>query len=274
MNDEKRLLYKNLANKIRRDIIEMLHNAGSGHAGGSLSEVEILISLYYEVMNIDPKNPDMYERDRFILSKGHAAPGLYAVLANRGYFSMDELNNLRKMGSILQGHPCMDKTPGIDFSTGSLGHGLSAAIGMAMAMKLNGLDSRAYALLGDGEINEGQIWEAAMYASKMNLTNVVAILDYNGVQLDGLTKDIMPMEPMTDKWASFNWNVICVDGHDVASVTQGLQKSFECKDKPSIIIADTVKGKGISFMENDNKWHGKPINDNDYAKAISELKEV
>lgn len=274
MNDEKKKFYKQLAQKIRHDIIDMLHGAGSGHAGGSLSEVEILISLYYEVMNIDPKNPDMEDRDRFILSKGHAAPGLYAVLANRGYFPVEELSSLRKMGSKLQGHPCMDKTPGIDFSTGSLGHGLSAAIGMAMGMRINGLSSKAFVLLGDGEINEGQIWEAAMFAPKMNLNNVIAILDYNGVQLDGLTKDIMPMEPMADKWASFNWNVISVDGHDVASFTQGLREAFECKDKPSIIIADTVKGKGVSFMENDNKWHGKPINDEDYAKAKSELKEV
>lgn len=274
MNDEKKLGYSNLARKIRRDIINMIYKAGSGHSGGSLSEVEILISLYYEIMNISPDKPHMPNRDRFILSKGHAAPGLYAVLANRGYFPVEELNNLRKFGSILQGHPCMDKTPGVDYSTGSLGQGLSASIGMALGMRLNNMDSRAFVLLGDGEINEGQVWEAAMYAAKMKLNNVVAILDYNGVQLDGLTKDVMPMEPMTDKWKSFNWNVIEAEGHDVCSLVDAFNKAFECKDKPSIIIAKTVKGKGVSFMENKNQWHGKPINNDDYCKATIELEEA
>lgn len=271
---EKHLEYKKLALKVRREIIEMLYKAGSGHAGGSLSAVEILIALYYEVMSIDPANPNKFDRDRFILSKGHATPVLYSVLANREYFPKQELDSLRQLGSILQGHPCLYKTPGVDASTGSLGQGLSTAIGMALAMRMDGLDNKIFVLLGDGELNEGQIWESAMYASKEKLTQVVAILDYNGVQLDGLTRDIMPIEPIADKWESFNWNVIHADGHDVCSMVNALNKAITCQHSPSIIIAKTVKGKGISFMENKNQWHGKPVTDEFYSMAMKELEEA
>lgn len=271
MDLNKQKEYQQLAFKMRKQIIGMLHNAGSGHAGGSMSELEILISLYYEIMNIDPKNPKKVDRDRFILSKGHASPGLYTVLANKGYFNVDELSNLRKFGSILQGHPCMNITPGVDFSTGSLGQGLSAGIGMALAMEQDNMDAQVYVLIGDGELNEGQNWEAMMFAAKMKLDKLVAILDYNKVQLDGTADEIMPMEPIVDKWQSFGWNVVRCDGHNIANVTESLVAAKEYSGKPTVVIADTVKGKGITFMENKNTWHGKPIDDEHFALANSLL---
>lgn len=271
MEPDKQRDYKKLAHNMRKQIIDMLHTAGSGHAGGSMSELEILISLYYEIMNIDPKDPKKADRDRFILSKGHASPGLYTVLANRGYFDIEELGSLRKFGSILQGHPCMNITPGVDFSTGSLGQGLSAGLGMALAIEQDNMDSHVFVLIGDGELNEGQNWEAMMFAAKMKLDKLVAILDYNKVQLDGTADEIMPMEPIANKWLSFGWNVIRCDGHDIADVTRALQSAKEHAGKPTVVIADTVKGKGITFMENKNTWHGKPIDDEHFALANSIL---
>ncbi|MGI6776682.1 MAG: transketolase [Acetivibrionales bacterium] len=259
------------ARQLRIELIDMLYEAQSGHPGGSLSEIEILIALYYEIMNVQAEEPFKKERDRFILSKGHAAPGLYVVLADKGYFPKGELKHLRQLGSILQGHPCMDKTPGIDFSSGSLGQGLSAGIGMALASRIDGIDNRVYVLLGDGELNEGQVWEAVMFAAKMKLDNIIAIVDYNRVQLDGTADEIMPMDPLSAKWESFNWNVIEVDGHDVEEVINALRKAKEYKGKPSVIIANTVKGKGVSFMENKHQWHGKPISKEEYIMARQEL---
>lgn len=268
---ESAINYSEIAADIRRDIIEMLHRAGSGHAGGSLSETEILVTLYYGVLRVDPTQPEMEDRDRFILSKGHAAPGLYAVLARKGYFPGEELTRLRRKGSILQGHPDMKKTPGVDFSTGSLGQGLSAGCGMALAGRLAGKDYRVYVLLGDGELNEGQIWEAAMAAAKLKLDNLVAIVDRNHVQLDGTSDEIMPLEPLADKWRANNWHVICADGHDCKELLSAFEEAKSVREKPVVILAETVKGKGVSFMEGDYHWHGKPINDEEYARAVREL---
>jgi len=261
-----------IVSSVRINIINMLYRAGSGHPGGSLSEVEILIALYFGAMKIDPEHPDDETRDRFILSKGHASPGLYAVLAERGFFDKAELNTLRQIGSILQGHPDMKKTPGVDFSTGSLGQGLSVGCGMALGAKLKGLKSRIYVLLGDGELNEGQVWEAAMSAVKFKLDNLTAIVDRNHVQLDGTADDIMPMDPLSDKWKSFNWHVFNADGHDVGDMLRSIDEAIKIKDgRPSVIIAETIKGKGVSFMENDYRWHGKIIDGKEYETALYEL---
>jgi transketolase len=260
-----------IAGDLRIDIIEMLHKAGSGHAGGSLSAVEILTVLYFKVMRIDPSDFHMEGRDRFILSKGHAAPALYAVLAKRGYFGKAVLQTLRQTGSMLQGHPDMKKTPGVDFSSGSLGQGLSVGCGMAWGLKNRKINSNVYVLLGDGELNEGQIWEAAMAAVKFKVGNLIAIVDHNGVQLDGTTNVIMPMEDIPAKWRAFGWHVTEVDGHDFQSLIDTFENIKCIKDKPNVIIARTVKGKGVSFMENDYRWHGRLIDDKDFEKAIEEL---
>lgn len=260
-----------ICSKLRLDIIEMLHNAGSGHPGGSLSVVEILVALYFSVMHINPPNIHFPERDRFILSKGHAAPGLYAVLAERGYFNKEELSTLRKIGSRLQGHPDMKKTPGLDFSSGSLGQGLSVGCGMALIARLEKLPSRIFVLLGDGELQEGQIWEAVMSAAKYKLSNLIAIVDYNGVQLDGKVSDIMPLEPLVDKWRANSWNVLEADGHSMEDLLKKLEIAEKMKNMPTVIIAKTIKGKGVAFMENNHQWHGKSINDETYMAAMKLL---
>jgi len=264
---------KSKANKIRKDIVKMITEAGSGHPGGSLSAVEIVTALYFKVMRHNPKNPKWKDRDRFILSKGHAAPLLYSVLAESGYFEVKELLTLRKLGSRLQGHPDMKRLPGIEISTGSLGHGLSVGNGMAMAGKLDGKDYRVYVLLGDGECQEGQIWEAAMTASHYKLDNVTAILDYNGLQIDGPVKDVMNISPISDKWRAFGWHVIEINGHDFKEILDAFERVKNVKDKPSIIIAHTVKGKGISFMENVVDFHGKAPTKEQMARALKELEE-
>lgn len=253
--------------KFRNDLIDLLHSLQTGHPGGSLSCCEIVTTLYQEIMNIDPKNPNKKDRDHFILSKGHAAPMLYLNLAEKGFFPKEELKTLRQINSSLQGHPCVHKTPGVELSTGPLGLGLGAGIGMALADRYQGLNSYTYVLLGDGEIQEGAIWEAALAGAKFKTDNVIAILDNNGVQLDGTLEEIMPMGDISAKWLSFGWNVISCDGHDIASFVEAVEKAKSSTGKPNIIIAKTVKGKGIDFMEGKNTWHGKAINDEDYAKA-------
>jgi transketolase len=270
MSNKEKLL-SDLANKLRIDVIRMLYNVKTGHPGGSLSAMEILVDLYFNQMNINPKDPKWKDRDMFIASKGHCAPALYSVLAEQGFFPKSEQKNLRQLGSILQGHPDMKKTPGIDMSTGSLGLGLSAAIGMALSAKLDSRNNYIYVLLGDGEIEEGQIWEAAMSAAKFKIDNVITILDNNGVQLDGSTNEIMPLGDIGNKFKSFGWNVIHADGHDIKSIDQAIDEAKSVKGLPSIIIAKTVKGKGVSFMEGKNEWHGKPINEDEYEKAMAEL---
>jgi len=264
---------EDISRQLRLDVIEMLYRAQSGHPGGSLSAVEIIATLYFKVMRIDPGNPKKQDRDRFILSKGHGAPILYAALARRGYFNKEELSDLRQIGSILQGHPDMKKTPGVDFSSGSLGQGLSVGCGMALGSRLNKFRNRIYVLLGDGELNEGQVWEAAMSASKFRLNNLVAIVDHNRVQLDGTTDEIMPMEPMADKWKAFGWNTYEVDGHSIRDIINVLENTGIENDMPNVIIARTVKGKGVPFMENRHQWHGKPINREEYEMACNELEK-
>lgn len=263
--------FESLARTIRGDILKMLNNASSGHTGGSLSAVEILISLYFYKMRHNPKNSKWVDRDRFVLSKGHGAPALYTVLARSGYFDLAELAGLRKLGSILQGHPDMKVTPGIDVSTGSLGQGLSMANGMALALKLDKRPSRVYALMGDGENQEGQIWEAAMAAAHYKLDNVCAILDHNGLQIDGPVNEIMKIEPIADKWACFGWEVFRVNGHDFPEIIDALDKAETIKNKPSLIVARTVKGKGVSFFEGKVEYHGVPPTDEELAKALVEL---
>lgn len=259
--------------KFRIDLIKMLYKAQTGHPGGSLSLTEIITTLYFEKMKVFPKDPLNVERDRFILSKGHAAPMLYLALAEKGFFPKEELKGFRQLGSILQGHPCQKETPGVDLSTGPLGLGLSAGVGMALGNKLKNINSYVYVIMGDGELQEGIVWEAAMSASKFKVNNLIVILDNNGVQLDGTLEEIMPMLDITKKWEAFGWNVINIDGHDVEQISEAIDKAKQNKDKPTIIISKTVKGKGISFMEGKNIWHGKPINAKEYEKAIAELKE-
>lgn len=263
---------KEISKSIRRNVVEMIYHAKSGHPGGSLSIVDILTVLYFEEMNVDSKDPRKKDRDRLVLSKGHAAPGLYATLMEKGYISKDLVTELRKFGSPLQGHPDLKKLPGIDMSTGSLGQGLSAAQGMALAAKLDNLDYRVYTILGDGEVQEGQIWEAAMSIANFGLDNLVAILDSNDLQIDGNVSKVMPVEPLTSKFEAFNWNVINIDGHNYDEIRDALEKARNTKGKPTIIIAKTVKGKGVSFMENEAGWHGKAPNKEEFEKAMEELK--
>jgi len=260
-----------IAKKIRRHIIEMIGEAKSGHPGGSLSAVETLVTLYWDVMRHDPAKPKWPARDRFILSKGHAAPVLYAVMAECGYCPVDELKTLRKMGSIYQGHPDVRFLPALEASTGSLGQGLSLALGMGSAFKLDGLDSRAYVMLGDGESQEGQIWEAAMYGGYHKVDNVCAIVDYNKIQLDGFVKDILDVAPLADKWRAFGWHTIVIDGHDLLQVKAAFVEAAATKGKPTCIVANTIKGKGVSFMENNPKWHGIAPSPQEVELALKEL---
>ena len=269
MRDHKGL--NEIANVIRKDIVSMICKSKSGHPGGSLSAVEILTALYFDQMNIDPTNPKMEDRDRFVLSKGHAAPALYATLSERGYFDKEELNHLRQIGSMLQGHPDMKKIPGVEMSTGSLGQGFSLACGMAMAAKLDNAPWNVYALLGDGEVQEGIIWEAAMSAAHYKLDNMIAFLDYNGLQIDGDVESVMNINPIEDKFKTFGWNVITIDGHDFDQIFAALDMAKDTVDKPTMIIAKTIKGKGVSFMENQASWHGSAPSEEQLQQALSEL---
>ncbi len=256
---------------LRRDIVQMIYTAGSGHPGGSLSAADIIATLYFHVMRHRPQEPDWPDRDRFVLSKGHAAPALYAALAESGYFPVSELLNLRKTGHMLQGHPSMKTTPGVDMSTGSLGQGLSAAIGMALAGRIDGKDYTVYTMLGDGEIEEGQIWEAAMFAAHYGVDNLIAFLDKNGLQIDGPTDKVMSSEPLADKWRAFGWHVIEIDGHDIPQILDAIGEAKGVEGRPVMIIASTVKGKGVSFMENVVGFHGKAPNEEQYRQAIDEI---
>ena len=271
MMDERKQELESLCLRFRNELIDLLYEIQTGHPGGALSCLEILTTLYTEKMNHNPKNPKMEGRDRLILSKGHAAPILYMNLAEQGYFKKEELKTLRQINSNLQGHPCMHKTAGVELSTGPLGLGLGAGLGMCLGERLKGNDSYIYVILGDGEIQEGSIWESAMAASKFNADHLIAILDNNGVQLDGTLEEIMPMGDIKAKWEAFGWNVIPCDGHDVSSISDAVDKAKENKGKPTLILAKTVKGKGISFMEGKNTWHGKVISDEDYKNAKAEL---
>ena len=265
---------KKIAVKVREGIITGTYHAKSGHPGGSLSSAEIFTYLYFNEMNIDPKNPKDPDRDRFVLSKGHVAPGLYAVLAERGFFPAEDLTTLRHVGSYLQGHPDMKSTPGVDMSSGSLGQGFSAAVGMALAAKMDGKDYRVYSLAGDGEIQEGQIWEAAMFASTKKLDNLVLIVDNNNLQIDGEITFSSSPYPIDEKFAAFGFHVINIDGHDFDQIAAAFKEAREVKGKPVAIVAKTVKGKGVSYMENQAGWHGKAPNDEEYAIAMEELKKA
>ena len=269
MRDHKGL--KDIARNIRKDIVSMIHMSKSGHPGGSLSAVEILTALYFDEMNIDPNNCKMEYSDRYVLSKGHAAPVLYATLAHKGYFDREELKGLRKINRMLQGHPDMKGTPGVEMSTGSLGQGFSVACGMAMASKLDNAPWRVYTLLGDGEVQEGIVWEAAMSAAHYKLDNMVAFLDYNGLQIDGKTEDVMNIGSIVDKFKAFGWNVIEIDGHDFDQIFAALDMAKETVGKPTMIIAKTIKGKGVSFMENQAGWHGAAPSDSDLERALLDL---
>lgn len=271
MDAEAKKQLEKTACKVRMGIIEGVHSAKSGHPGGSLSCADILTYLYFAKMNIDPKNPKMENRDRFVLSKGHAAPALYSVLANRGYFDTELLTTLRHIGSILQGHPDMKHIPGVDMSTGSLGQGISAAVGMALSAKHFGNDYKVYTVLGDGEIEEGQVWEAAMFAANKGLSNLTAFVDYNNLQIDGTVEEVNSPYPVDKKFEAFNWHAITIDGHDFDQIEAAL-KEAETVDKPVVIIANTVKGKGVSYMENAVNWHGAAPNDELYEQAMTELK--
>jgi len=251
--------------------MEAVHRAASGHIGGSLSSVDILAMLYGEVLRVDPQNPSCPDRDRFVLSKGHITPALYGILALRGFFPEGDLGLFRSITGHMSGHAEMQHVRGVDMSTGSLGQGISAAVGMAMAGQLDQKPYRVYALLGDGELNEGQVWEAAMAANKYKLDNLTAIVDVNGLQIDGATADIMPIEPLDAKWSAFGWHVIKVDGHDFEALRAAFCEAAETKGKPTVLLADTVKGKGVSFMEGNVDWHGKPPNDAEYEAARTEL---
>ena len=256
---------------IRKKIIEILCASRSGHPGGSLSIVELLTVLYFYKMNIRPKDPDWPDRDRLVLSKGHSAPALYATLAERGYFSSEELKTHRRINSRLQGHPSMTHTPGVDMSTGSLGQGLSAANGMAFVGKMDHKDYRVYVILGCGETQSGQIWEAAMASAHFKLDNLTAFLDYNKLQIDGPTNEVMKIEPVYDKWTSFGWNVLEIDGHDIGAIIEALERASEIKNVPTMIVAHTIKGKGVSFMEGAVEYHAKPMSDLECEKALREL---
>jgi len=262
---------ENIARKLRIDIINMLKESKSGHPGGSLSACDILTALYFKEMNVDSSNPNWPDRDRFVLSKGHAAPVLYAVLAEKGYFPKEELMKLRKIDSMLQGHPDMKGTPGVDMTTGSLGQGLAAANGMALAAKIDNKSYRVYALVGDGEAQEGMIWEAAMFAAHYQLDNLTVFLDHNGLQIDGFNKDVMDIEPIDEKFRAFGWHVINIDGHSIEEIINAIEEAKNTKGKPTMIIARTVKGKGVSFMENKADWHGKAPSEEEAVKALDEL---
>ena len=262
------------ANEIRKGIVTAVHSAKSGHPGGSLSAADIYTYLYFEEMNIDPKDPKKADRDRFVLSKGHTAPGYYSTLAHRGFFPVEDLTTLRKVGSYLQGHPDMKHIPGVDMSSGSLGQGISAAVGMAISAKLSDDDYRVYTLLGDGEIQEGQVWEASMLAGHRKLDNLVVIVDNNNLQIDGKIADVNSPYPIDKKFEAFNFHVINIDGNDFDQIEAAFKEARETKGMPTAIIAKTIKGKGVSFMEDQAGWHGKAPNDEQYAQAMEELEKA
>lgn len=267
--------YEDIASRIRIDIIKAVHKAGSGHPGGSLSAADIVTALYFKVMNIDPANPRMEGRDKFILSKGHAGPVQYAALAERGYYGVEDMMSLRKLGSRFQGHPNRDKVPGIEMSTGSLGQGFAVSVGMAMAGKMdekNGKKSgRVYVLLGDGELQEGLVWEAAMAAAHYKLDNLCAIVDWNGLQIDGKNEDVMTVTPIDEKFKAFGFHVLMIDGHDFGQIFEAFDKAAACKGKPTVIIAKTNKGRGVSFMQDNPGWHGKAPKEDEAKQAVTEL---
>ena len=263
-----------VANEVRKDIITEVHSAKSGHPGGSLSAADVFTYLYFEEMNIDPKDPKKPDRDRFVLSKGHTAPGLYAALAERGFFPKEDLPTLRHIGSHLQGHPCMQHTPGLDMSSGSLGQGISAAVGMALSAKVFGDSFRVYTLLGDGELQEGQVWEASMFASAKKLDNLCVIVDNNNLQIDGTIVEVNSPYPIDEKFTAFGFHVINVNGHDFDELRAAFAEAKTVKGQPTVIIMKTVKGKGVSFMENNAAWHGSAPNDEQYAVAMADLEKV
>ncbi len=273
MNEERKQELIKTANEVRKGIVTAVHSAKSGHPGGSLSAADMLTYLYFEEMNIDPADPKKADRDRFVLSKGHIAPALYSVLANRGFFSKDDLTTLRHTGSYLQGHPDMKHIPGVDMSSGSLGQGLSAAVGMALAAKLDGKSYRVYAMCGDGEIEEGQIWEASMFASFRNLDNLTVIVDNNNLQIDGAIDEVCSPYPIPEKFAAFGFNVISIDGHDFDEIEKAIENAKATSGKPTAIIMSTTKGKGVSFMENQCGWHGKAPNDEEFEVAMKDLED-
>jgi len=273
MDDKTRLQLKKTATLIRKGIITAVSSAGSGHPGGSLSIADILTYLYFEEMKIDPKNPKDPERDRLVMSKGHCTPGLYSTLAHRGFFPVEDLTGFRQADSYLEGHPNMDKVPGVDMSTGSLGQGIAASVGMALAGKLDNKDYRVYAILGDGELDEGQVWEAAMAAAHYKLDNLTAIIDYNGLQIDGDITKVMNCEPIADKFAAFGWNVVSINAHDFDEIEMAINQAKEFKGKPTAIVAHSVKGKGVSYMENQAQWHGSAPKKEQADQALAELDE-
>ena len=264
---------KKIANDVRKGIVTAVHSAKAGHPGGSLSAADMYTFLYFEEMNIDPANPDKEDRDRFVLSKGHTAPGLYSTLANRGYFPVEDLTTLRKLGSYLQGHPCIH-IPGVDMSSGSLGQGISAAVGMALGAKMDNKDFRVYTLLGDGEIEEGQVWEAAMFAGHRKLDNLVVIVDNNNLQIDGPISEVCSPYPIDKKFEAFNFHVINIDAHDFDAIRAAFAEAKATKGMPTCIVMHSLKGKGVSFMENDCEWHGKAPNDEEYAVAMADLEKI
>ena len=263
-----------MANEVRKGIVTAVHSAKAGHPGGSLSCADLMTFLYFEEMNIDPKDPEKADRDRFVLSKGHCAPALYSALAHRGYFPVEELTTLRKLGSRLQGHPCMQHTPGVDMSSGSLGQGISVATGMALSAKLSNESYRVYTLLGDGEIAEGQVWEAAMFAGHKKLDNLVVIVDNNGLQIDGKIEDVCNPYPIDKKFEAFNFHVINIDAHDFDQIRAAFNEAKQTKGMPTAIIMKSIKGKGVSFMEGQAGWHGKAPNDEQYEIAMKDLEKV
>lgn len=271
MNQTKKAELKTLATKVRLGVLECVYSANSGHPGGSLSVTDILTYLYFAKMNVDPKNPQKKDRDRFVLSKGHTSPALYSVLSLKGFFSPDLLSTFRKEGSILQGHPDMKKVPGVDISTGSLGLGISAACGMALSAKVSDEKYRVYTVLGDGEIEEGQVWEAAMFAGHYKLDNLTAFVDFNGLQIDGKVTEVMNPTPIDEKFRAFGWNVLVIDGHDFDAIDEAVTSAENHKGQPTVIICNTVKGKGVSFMEGRAEWHGSAPNKEQYDLAVSEI---
>ncbi len=273
MDKREKAVLKITANKVRQLIIEGVFNAKSGHPGGSLSAADIFTYLYFKELNVDPKNPKWEERDRFVLSKGHCCPGLYAALALKGFFAEEEIKSLRHIGAMLQGHPDMKGTPGVDMSSGSLGQGVSAACGMALAAKMDNASYRVYAMLGDGECEEGQVWESAMFAAHHKLDNLCYIVDFNGLQIDGKVSEVAGLEPLDEKFESFGFEVIKICGHCFNQIEEAFEKAKSVKGKPTVIIAETVKGKGVSYMENQVGWHGKAPNAEQYELALNELKE-
>ena len=274
MNQTRKEELRTIASKIRLGALECVYSANSGHPGGSLSIADIITYLYFEKMNIDPADPNKKDRDRFVLSKGHTAPALYSALALRGFFSTDLLSTFRKEGSILQGHPDMKKVPGVDISTGSLGLGISAACGMALSAKASGDNYRVYTALGDGEIEEGQVWEAAMFAGHYKLDNLTAFVDFNGLQIDGKITEVMNPTPIDEKFRAFGWNALVINGHDFDEIDEAVTKALSHKGQPTVIICNTVKGKGVSFMEDRAEWHGSAPNKEQYELAVKEITDA